>query len=157
MGNRNFNRWLTLGANLAVLIGIVLVIVELRQNLTAVESQTRQEVSAGFVDFMMLLSENPELASLRRRGDLGEELTVDERYRYESFTRGLFRYWENVHYQFRNELFDSEEFGRQRSAWKNYVEVSPGVVRWWCKHQSEFSAEFSEDFTSLLGEQDCEA
>ena len=151
------NRWLNLGANLAVLIGIALVIVELRQNLVATQAQTRQEVSAGFVDFMMRLSENPELASLRRRGDQGEQLTVDERYRYETFTRGLFRYWENVHYQFRTGLYDSEEFNKHRGAWQSYVGNSPGVVDWWCKNRADFSVEFSSDFTSLLGEGGCES
>ena len=32
MDSENFNRWLTLGANVGILIGIVLVILEIRQN-----------------------------------------------------------------------------------------------------------------------------
>jgi hypothetical protein len=144
-----------LGANVGVLVGIVLVAAELRQNLTAVRAQTRHEVSAGFVDFMMSISENPDLASVRRRGDSGDELTLEEAYRYEAFTRGLFRYWENVHYQFRNDLYDPDEFVRQREAWRAHAAASPGAVRWWCAHRSEFSADFGRDYSDLLPDAGC--
>lgn len=155
MKNENLHRWLTLAANFGVLVGILLLILELRQNLTAVQAQTRQEVSAGFVDFTRSISENGELASIRRRGDLGEDLSVEERYRYEAFTRGLFRYWENVHYQFRTDLYDPDEFARQREAWRNYAAAAPGAVRWWCANRSGFSEEFGSDFTSLLPDPGC--
>lgn len=155
MKNENLHRWLTLAANLGVLVGIVLVALELRQNLTAVQAQTRHEVSAGFVDFMRSLSENAELASIRRRGDLGEDLSVEERYRYEAFTRGLFRYWENVHYQVRTDLYDPTEFARQRAAWRSHAAGAPGAVRWWCDHASEFSDEFATDYSSLLPAPGC--
>lgn len=150
MKSQNLHRWLTLAANLGVLVGIVLVTVELRQNLTAVQAQTRHEVSAGFVDFMRSVAENSELASIRRRGDLGEDLSVEERYRYEAFTRGLFRYWENVHYQYRTDLYDPAEFARQREAWRSHAAAAPGVVQWWCAHASEFSNDFGMDYSSLL-------
>jgi hypothetical protein len=151
----NLPRWLTLAANLGVLVGIVLVSLELRQSLTAVRAQTRHDVSAGFVDFMRSIAENPELASIRRRGDLGEDLSAEERYRYEAFTRGLFRYWENVHYQFRTNLYDLAEFARQREAWRSYAAASPGAVRWWCAHESEFSDEFAVDYSGLLPDPGC--
>ncbi|MDX1571902.1 MAG: hypothetical protein R3200_15580 [Xanthomonadales bacterium] len=78
MKHESLHRWLTLGANLGVLLGIVLVAAELRQNLTSVRAQTRHEVSTEFVDFMKLLAQDGELASIRRRGDAGEELSADE-------------------------------------------------------------------------------
>lgn len=155
MKNEALHRWLTLGANVGVLVGLVLVTMELRQNLTAVRAQTRHEMSAGFIDLTKTLSENADLASLRRRGDLSEELTVEEAYRYEAFTRGLFRYWENVHYQFRSDLYDEDEFARQREAWRVHASSSPGVVKWWCAHRAEFSEGFARDYSALLPEPGC--
>ena len=156
MKNENLHRWLTLAANLGVLVGIVLVALELRQNLTAVRAQTRHDVSSGFVDFMRSIAENSELSSIRRRGDLGEDLSVEESYRYQAFTRGLFRYWEDVHYQFRTDLYDAAEFRRQREAWRSHAVAAPGAVRWWCAHESEFSDEFALDYSSLLPAPGCE-
>ena len=155
MKNEGLHRWLTLGANLGVLLGIVLVATELNQNLTSVRAQTRHDVSSGFVDFMKLLAQDGELASIRRRGDAGGELNIDEAYRYGAFTRGMFRYWEDVHYQARNGLYDTEEFLRQREAWRAHAGTSPGVVAWWCANRSQFSTEFAAEYTSLTPGQSC--
>jgi hypothetical protein len=156
MKNENLHRWLTLLANLGVLVGIILVAVELRQNLTAVRAQTRHDVASGFIDFMNTLAQDEQLASLRRRGDAGEEMSVDDSYRYGAFTRGLFRYWENVHYQYRNGLYDDTEFMKQRAAWRSHAASSPGIVSWWCVHRSGFSSDFAAEYDRLLPANQCE-
>ncbi len=104
---------------------------------------------------MTLLAQDNELASIRRRGDAGEQLDVDEAYRYEAFTRGMFRYWENVHYQSRNDLYEEEEFRRQVEAWRAHAESSPGVVAWWCEYRAQFSDEFAAEYTALIPGQSC--
>lgn len=43
---------------------------------------------AGFVDFVRSLSDPRSPGTFRPRGDLGEALSVEERYRYQAFTRG---------------------------------------------------------------------
>ena len=50
MDSHWLTRWLTLGANIAVLIGIVLVIVELTQNREMMRAQTRHDMAIGIVD-----------------------------------------------------------------------------------------------------------
>jgi hypothetical protein len=92
MDSDRLNHWLTLGANIGVLVGIILLIVELDQNREAVQAQTRANLSQWMVDCMSLVASNGELAGIRRRIDLGEEATEDEQYRYRLFTRALVRY-----------------------------------------------------------------
>ncbi len=43
MDNDRLNRWLTLGANLAVLVGLVALVVEIRTNTAAVQAASVQE------------------------------------------------------------------------------------------------------------------
>jgi hypothetical protein len=145
-----YHQWLTLAANLGVLVGIILLVFELNQNRTMIRAQTRSELSTGIVDLFTAVAENPELASLRRRADAGEELGPDELYRYEIITRAFFRYWENVHYQYRQGLYDDSEFSRQKDAWRDYVRSSPALAGWWCAHRTEFSPEFASEFDVLL-------
>ncbi len=78
MKAKRINRWLTLGANFGVLIGIILLLVELDQTSTMMRAQTRNDVSQGIVDLLSLSANNEQLASLIRRADSGEELTPDE-------------------------------------------------------------------------------
>jgi len=149
------HRWLTLGANVGVLGGLLLLVAELSQNAAMMRAQTRNEISAGIVELFTRMAENPQLAGLRRRADAGEELTPDEAYQYAIVTRALFRYWENVHYQFRQGLYDEVEFSSQRDAWRSYAMVSPALAAFWCGNRSEFSPEFVREFDDLIPPGSC--
>lgn len=149
----------TLGvmANLAVLAGILLVVYELNQNREMMRAQTRHDISSEFVGLMMSVANNEQLANLIRRGDSGEYLTLDEEYRYERYTRGLFRYWENVHYQYRLGLYDELEFVKQRAAWQAYLARSKGGVARWCAARNQFSPEYRHEMDKLLTTNTCQA
>lgn len=149
------HRWATLGANLGVLLGLFFLVAELNQNADMMRAQTRNELSTSIVDLFARVSENGDLASLRRRADAGEALTEDESYRYTIITRAFFRYWENVHYQFRQGLYDNAEFSKQREAWATYAASSEAVVSFWCGHRREFSAEFASEFDMLIPGNSC--
>jgi len=152
MGNDTgrMHRWVTLVANVGVLIGILLLVVELDQNQTALRAQMRSELSADVVQLFTSVAENPGLADLRRRADAGEPLDANETYRYGIITRAFFRYWENVHYQYREGVYDDVEYSRQKEAWRAYAGESAAVVRWWCAHRSEFSPAFATEFDTLM-------
>ena len=79
MKAKRINDWLTLGANIGVLIGIILLLVELNQNSTMMRAQTRFEVSQGIVDLLNLSASNEQLASVLRRADSGEELILNSK------------------------------------------------------------------------------
>ena len=138
-------------------LGILLLVLELRQNAVMMQAQTRAEVSTGIVELFETVAESEQLASLRRRADAGEQLSLDEAYRYAIITRAFFRYWENAHYQYRQGLYDDVEFQRQREAWKSYAATSPALVAFWCEHRAEFSPEFSREFDSVLTVRACRA
>ncbi len=148
-------RWATLAANLGAVVGLILLVLGLKQNETLMRAQTRNDLSVGIVDLFARVAENPQLASLRRRADAGEDLTPDEAYQYAIITRAFFRYWENVHYQYRQGLYDEEEFGRQREAWRSYAQSSPALIKFWCAERTQFSPEFVSDFDQLLPRAAC--
>lgn len=143
-------RWATLAANLGAVAGLILLVLGLKQNEALVRAQTRNALAVGIVDLFARVAENPQLASLRRRADAGEELTPDERYQYDIITRAFFRYWEDVHYQYRQGLYDEAEFGRQREAWRRYAQSSRALTSFWCAERGQFSPEFGLDFDQLL-------
>ena len=157
MDSDRLSRWLTLGANIGVLIGIILLIVELDQNREAVQAQTRADLSQGIVDLMGLVASNDELASIRRRIDLGEVATEDEQYRYDLITRAFVRYWENVHYQYRQGLYDDAEFAAHREAIRDYFAYSRSIVAFWCANRHGMSREFVKEIDSLLTTYKCGA
>jgi len=144
------NRWLTLGANVAVLIGIVLLIVELDQNRDMMRAQIRHELAMGIVDLLQTPASNEQLADLMYRAQTGGELTPTELFQFQMRTNALFRYWEDVHYQYREGLYDDIEFGKQRGAWKASLSHSRQGRKYWCQVRSLYSPEFMAEMDNLL-------
>jgi len=142
-------------ANVGVLAGIVFLAAELRQNREMMRAQTRNELSQGIVTLLAMVADNGELADLRLRADRAEELTDVEAYRYSLFTRTLFRYWENVHYQYRLGVFDESEFRTQADAWARYLDGSRAATEFWCRYRREFSNEFVAEINGILDPEAC--
>jgi len=51
----------------------------------------------------------------QQRAGRGEQLTGDEQFQFRLRSNALFRYWEDVHYQYRLGLYDEEEYSRQKA------------------------------------------
>lgn len=148
-------RWLHVAANLGVLAGLLLLVVELDQNRDVMRAQTRHDLSTSIVEHLLAIVENPQLASVMRRGDAGEDLSSDEWYQYHVRSRALFRYWENVHYQYRAGLYDEVEFASHRDAWAAYLGTSRAPVSVWCEIRGEFSPEFRGELDGVLSTYRC--
>jgi len=149
------NRWLTLGANVGVLIGIALLLIELNQNELMMRAQTRTELSNGIVEILNLSASNPQLASLIRRADNGEELSADEYFQYQHRSFALFRYLENLHYQYRLGLYGEREFSAQRKAWESYLNRSKAAWKTWCVYRLTVSPEFRALVDGQLQQNSC--
>jgi hypothetical protein len=93
-----------------------------------------------------MTANNDQLADVILRAETGDLLTDAEYFQYASGTRAMFRYFENVHYQYRVGLYDDHEFERQKIAWGNYMNEYQHVV----------SAEFAVGLNALLNKGPCD-
>jgi len=149
-------RWLPIAANGGALIGLLLVVVQLQQNREMMRAQIRHELAMGIVDLLNTPAANPQLASVLRRGTAGDTLTPDERYQFRMRTNALLRYWEDVHYQYRQGLYDEVEYARQRAAWQEAVTGSVGLGTYWCEVRTLYSTPFAAELDSMLPRGACE-
>jgi hypothetical protein len=85
-----------------------------------------------------------------RRGGLGERLTDDEQFQFRIRSNALFRYWEDVHYQYRQGLYDEVEYSRQKAAWKATFASSVGLVNYWHEARTLYSPLFASEIDALL-------
>ena len=155
MRHGRLDGWLTVGANVAVLIGIVLIVIELDQNRDSMRAQTRNDLSTSIVQFLSMIASDGELASIRRRADAGEELSPDEMSRYVLLTIANIRYWENVHCQYRQGLYDQPDFERQMAAISGYINFSARFPSYWCENKQNYSPMFADEIDRLLGDKAC--
>lgn len=155
MKSDRLTRWITIGANLGVMIGLLLLIAELAQNRDMMRAQIRHELAMGIVNLLQTPANNDQLADVLFRGISGEELTPTELFQFELRTNALFRYWEDVHYQYRAGLYDDSEFERQRDAWRASLARSQLSVGYWCRVRLLYSPEFAKEMDSMLSDVRC--
>ena len=142
--------------NAGIIVGILLLVYELNQNRDLMRAQTRNELSQGLIEILLELTSDEERANLLYRGNDGEDLTDYEYRRYANMTIVQLRYHENVHYQYRNGLYDEVEFLAQREQWRNTVFTSEGLVTVFCLIRSGLSPEFVAEIDGLLTTYRCE-
>ena len=157
MESNRLAQWLTIGANLGVLVGLLLLIAELKQNQDMMRAQIRHELAVEIVNLQQTLASNAQLADVLYRGISGEELTPTELFQFETRTNALFRYWEDVHYQYRVGLYDDTEFARQKEAWRGSMQRSQLSQDYWCRVRLLYSPEFAAEIDGLLTAGACEA
>ena len=66
MNTKNLSQWLTLGANLGVLIGIILLVAELNQNSTLMRAQIFNDRTDQGISQFMTMAESSELSEIDR-------------------------------------------------------------------------------------------
>ena len=127
MNTHRLNEWLTLSANIAVLFGIGFLAYELRQNNQNLAAELRAVHFESTADVWRMAAENPTIAELVSKEELGEDMTNAEIIQLRSFWT---RYQLAVQYAWA-ELPDSEfqqflpwakgtyfHYPEYRAAWK---------------------------------------
>lgn len=143
-------------ANLGALVGLLLLVFELNQNRQLTRAQIRHELAMGIVEIQSIVANNSQLASVIRRGSSGDELTPDERTQFIARSNAILRYWEDVHYQYRQGLYDRSEFEKQREAWVNSLARSAGLVAYWCENRNLYSVDFAKELDNALTTHTCD-
>ena len=69
MNSDRINRYLTVGANIAILVGLIFVGLEVRNSSVAVSAQTSANINEGFNSLNMLLATDPSLARINFIGE----------------------------------------------------------------------------------------
>lgn len=141
-------------ANFGVIIGILLLVYELTQNREMMRAQIRNEIATSLSGALPAVTD-AGLADAMFRSDDGQEVSGPEVYRIGMQNELLFRYWENVHYQFRQGLYDESEFSGHRGAISATVNSRPRLIRYWCGNRSYFSRPFIEFIDSILMQRAC--
>jgi hypothetical protein len=120
-------------------------------------AQTRHELAMGIVDLLQDATSDEQLADVLLRGQAGDPLTPSEQFQFDIRANALFRYWENVHYQFRAGMYDRGEYERQREAWRISMAGSAGAKTYWCKVRTLYSPKFAAELDAIASAAPCPA
>lgn len=121
------NQWLTLSANVAVLLGIVFVAYELQQNTDATHAQTREAVLAAAQAELQAVRADPNLIhSIVKEGPL----TTDEQIKLYTWLVSILKIREFSWLQRQSGVIDDEQWASELAV-TAAVTQAPRVRLWW--------------------------
>lgn len=129
----------------AVVVGLLFVGYELRQNQLGLQVQARASLAQIDIESIRSVREDDALlaALSERSGTPVEEL------RFSFWIREQTRTAEHHFYQYRIGAIDQEEFNGMTAMWKA-IFSSPEYREWWDRYKSGFSTAFQREFDELI-------
>jgi hypothetical protein len=152
MDSEKLNRWMTLGANIGVLAGIIFLAFEMRQNTVATQLEAASNFQSSFSEIELLIASNPEFAELLRKGREGEDASATEQLRLSVFYNNVLRQWQFNHFQSLSDALSAEMWEANRAFMANTIGEDRGLFRHWQRNRSHFNPEFNEVIESITVE-----
>ncbi len=145
------NRWLTLIANVGVIVGLIFLALEIRQNTEVARSAVDLEITVMGTDFHMRVAENPALARAYYIGLRDpDSLTEDERMQLEYLIPAVFLLMEGAHKQYVRG-FLPEDGWTPYEGLISYLLGNPIVRDWWINGSTVFSQDFEAVVEDISG------
>ena len=111
MDNDRLNRWLTLGANFGVLIGLLLLVAEIRQTNAIARAEAINEMTQNSYTILQMYRDSRNITALDRVSNVGwEELTHEEQLLLSSVESMFMSHVQNAYYQHKLGIYDDEQF-----------------------------------------------
>ena len=152
MDAEKLSRWLTLGANLAVLVGIVFLAIEIQQNTV----MTRAQITQGRAEAAMSLAESTYnsdfMPDIWVKVGEGQSLTASEKFRYLTWIRATLRNQENNIQQYNQGLLGEHMPRAVSGVIRAVIETSPVGREYWEGAKHLYSDEFIEIVDSVIAE-----
>lgn len=144
MNNENLNRWLTLGANVGVLLGLIVLIYEVRQNTAMMEAQINQQRTDTAMAEQRSNYNSDYMPAIRLKVLNNEPLSDEERYRYSVWIRAFNRNMDNQLWQYRRGFLGENIPRSMRIAVRNVLGASAVGIEEWDKYKRQYSNEYIE-------------
>lgn len=128
---KKIENWVNIGASAGVILGIIFLGWEIRQNTEMMKSQARDSITEKQMMFSEWVTTEPEMAvAIAAAGQGLENMEPEHRLMYSYFLAGVWREWENSYYQFQRGLFDIEEFEPRMERWRSQMESEAARAQW---------------------------
>ena len=136
-------------AVIGVILSLVFVALQIRQNTVAIQAQTRQQLTDASSEFLIALA-TTGLGDLWGRFIEGETMTDHERHRVGPALVAAVRGLENVYLQYREGVID--ESALSSYGWKgSLMYESDAFAEWWLTNRDRFNPDFVQAFAADHG------
>ena len=142
MDTNRLNRWLTLGANISVLVGIAFLAIEIRQNTEMTRAQITQSRAETAIAISEMTVNSDYMPAIRIKVRDGGKLTEEEKVRYLTFIRAVLRNQDNYLQQYNQGLLPNHIPRALAGSIQSIIAESPLALDYWEQRKSAFSDDF---------------
>ena len=136
----------------AIVLSLILVAYEVRQNTLMMRAQTRDSLTEKQMTLNGWMGTSEYTANVALLGGSGElEPGTPEFLSYYPLMTGIMREWENSFYQYEQGLFHDSEFSAREHAWAGFLTI-PGVRDYWAYSKENFSPRFRAEIDKIVAE-----
>ena len=139
--------WITVGANLAVLGGLILVAIQIRQNTAGIRGTAYQTWVAAITDWNMQLASQPELAKVVMQGHF-DPRGLDEKsaLQYLMAMLGFMHVAQSTYYLHKDGSIDKALWESELQRVAAHLTLFPGVRQLW---DSGLRTQLAPDFVAV--------
>ena len=152
MDSDKLNRWISLGANLGVLFGIIILAVEIRQNTQTTRAQMIQSRAATAMSLAAETFNSDWMPDIWAKNVRGEELSAQEAFRYNTWFRATLRNQDNNIQQYNQGLLGDHIPRATRRVISAVIINSPRGRDFWERSKSSYSDELQEFVDTVIAE-----
>lgn len=128
---KKVENWVNVAASIGVILGILFLGLEIRQNTEMMHSQARDSITEKQMMYSEWVTTEPDMAeAIAVAGSNPENMTAAQRVMFGYFLAGVWREWENSYYQYQRGLFESEEFEPRMLRWRSQMQSVAARVQW---------------------------
>ena len=151
MNSDNLNKWLTLGANLGVFLGLILVAYEVNQSGTSLELAASSDGVDNFTQAMEVLVQDEDLAKLIYRAERSfEELDDFEKWRVSKYLDGYMS-MSGQDYLVQTKMSDANTASGMKDDWRENMTLQ--MYRdYWSRSEERFNPDFRRFINEILTE-----
>ena len=148
MDSDRLNRWMTLAANVGVLAGIFMLLIELKQNTESAELQAAQSYVTLSHELDFRIVDDPSLIALFFTSP--DERTPEQLWRLDRWHFGVLRTWENGYYLHTKGVLDDGLWSGQEEFMGDLLRSSDELRNYYQTNRRYFSESFVAYLDRLL-------
>jgi len=149
---KRLENWANAAASLGVVLGILFLGMEIRQNTEMMRSQARDSITEKQMMYSEWVTTEPEMAVALASAQQGlDQMTPEHFMMYAYFLAGVWREWENSYYQFQEGLFDANEFEPRMTRWRSQMQ-SPAARTLWSTNREWYAPVFRNRVDEIVRE-----
>ena len=142
MKGEKLNSWLSLGATVGVVIGLVLLVMEIRQNTDMMEAQINQSRTEAAMSEQQAFFNSEFMPAILVKVESGEQLSAEEMLRYQADFRSFNRNVDNQLWQYNRGFLGNNIPRSVRGAVREVIGGSQLGIDEWERQKESYTDEY---------------